>query len=277
MTPAEFVNPPDGSLMRLIPGGTARLGSTLDEIEYAVGLDKDSELFSLENEMPQFEALIPAYYLAVYAVSNQQFARFLSEVRPAIGVLNVWIPWRERLCLPEDESRPYLVVAGFERHPVTNVSWFGANAYCSWAGLRLPTEWEWEKAARGTDARIFPWGDYWSPDRLCWHGSHEESVDTVPVDCFESGCSPYGIFQMAGNIEEWCADWYQAHAYEAYTAGTLTPPRHGLERVIRGGNCRRRNRLEFRCAMRRGNRPAFVNTILTGIRCAVDRAPQSFR
>jgi formylglycine-generating enzyme required for sulfatase activity len=273
MNPAEFFYAPDGSLMRLIPGGKATLGSTLDEIEYAVGFDKDAKLFSLQNEMPQFEDIIPPCYVAVYAVTNQQFARFLAETRPPSGVLNVWIPWRERIRVPEEDTAPYSVVTGFETHPVTNVSWFGADAYCSWAGLRLPTELEWEKAARGTDARIFPWGDQWSPERLCWHGSHEASIDTVPVDSFENGCSPYGIFQTAGNVEEWYANWYQSRAYEVYVAGKLTPPRHGLERVIRGGNCRRRNKLEFRCAMRRGNRPAYVNTILTGIRCTADRAP----
>jgi formylglycine-generating enzyme required for sulfatase activity len=123
------------------------------------------------------------------------------------------------------------------------------------------------------DGRIFPWGDGWEAERLCWHGSHLESVDTVPVDSFENGCSPYGMVQIAGNVEEWCADWYHPRAYETYATGTLSSRQHGLERVIRGGNCRRRNRLEFRCAMRRGNRPAYVNTILTGIRCAADRAP----
>jgi formylglycine-generating enzyme required for sulfatase activity len=153
---------------------------------------------------------------------------------------------------------------------VTNVSWFGAQAYCAWAGLRLPTELEWERAARGKDGRVFPWGNEWSAEKLCWHGSHLESQDSAPVDSFGSGCSPFGIFQMAGNVEEWCADWYGPHIYALYAAGALTPPKHGLERVIRGGNCRRRNRLEFRCAMRRGNRPAFMNTVLTGIRRAGD-------
>jgi sulfatase modifying factor 1 len=73
---------------------------------------------------------------------------------------------------------------------------------------------------------------------------------------------------MAGNVEEWCADWYQPHAYAGYAKGVPAPPTHGSERVVRGGNCQRRNRLEFRCAMRRGNKPAFTNIVLTGIRCA---------
>jgi hypothetical protein len=81
MYPAEFVNAPDRCLMRLIPAGKAILGSTREEIEYAVRLDKDGELFSLKNEMPQFEAFIPSYYIAAYATTTQQFARFLTETR----------------------------------------------------------------------------------------------------------------------------------------------------------------------------------------------------
>jgi len=267
---AEFIIGRDDSLMRLIPAGKSVIGSSPEEIKRAILLDKEGELFSLGNETPRFEAIVPPYYIGVYAVTNQQFVRFLSNTRPSIAVLNLWIPWRDRIRSPRDSSAAYTVVVGFEKHPVTNVSWFGAEAYCVWAGMRLPTEIEWEKAARGIDGRIFPWGNRWLPENLCWHGSHLPTEDTVPVDSFENGSSPYGIVQMAGNVEEWCADWYEPHIHERYAAGVLTPPTHGRERVIRGGNCQRRNKLEFRCPMRRGNKPAFVNTILTGIRCARD-------
>jgi formylglycine-generating enzyme len=268
----EYIIARDESLMRLIPPGQAIFGSTPDEIKRAILLDKEGELFSLENECPQFCAFIPAYYFGVYAITNQQFARFLSSTRPSTAVLNVWNPWRERIRLPLRQSDDYVVTSGFERHPVTHVSWLGAQAYCLWAGLRLPTEIEWEKAARGTDGRIFPWGDQWASENLCWYGSHPETEDTVPADSFENGRSPYGIYQMAGNVEEWCADWYHPHIYEQYASNVLTPPSHGRERVVRGGNCFRRNKLEFRCAMRRGNKPAFANILLTGIRCAADGA-----
>jgi formylglycine-generating enzyme len=272
----EYFLARDESLMCLIPPGEAIFGSTRDEIKRAILLDKEGELFSLDNEMPQFRAFVPAYYFGLYAITNQQFARFLSNTRPSIAILDSWIPWRERVRAPGIQSADYVVTAGFERHPVTHVSWLGAQAYCLWAGLRLPTEIEWEKAARGVDGRIFPWGNQWSPERLCWYGSHPATEDTAPVDWFENGRSPYGIYQMAGNVEEWCADWYQPHVYEGYSSGILIPPSHGLERVVRGGNCFRRNRLEFRCAMRRGNKPAFANILLTGIRCACDAPSTSF-
>jgi formylglycine-generating enzyme required for sulfatase activity len=105
-TPAESFIAADGSLMRLIAPGKAILGSTPDEIEYAIGFDPGGKLFSLTNETPQLDTFISAYYIAVYAVTNQQFARFLSESRPPPGVLNIWIPWRDRIRISEDDTAP---------------------------------------------------------------------------------------------------------------------------------------------------------------------------
>jgi len=256
--------------MRLIPEGSFLMGSTPADIEAAIRTDKDGPQFALLNETPQFIAFVPDFYLAVYAVTNEQFARFLSQARPSPEQLQLWIPWVERIALPVTANEPYQALGGFEKHPVMNVSWFGAEAYCRWAGSRLPTEIEWEKAARGIDARIFPWGNDWHPEWLCWWGSHGPTTTTVPVDAFPEGRSPYGIFQMAGNVEEWCADWYQHDVYRRYAAGDFEQPKHGVGRVVRGGNCLRKNKLEFRCAMRRANTAAFANVILTSIRPARD-------
>ena len=271
-----LTNRRDGSLMQLVPAGEFIMGSTRADVDAAIGMDKDGPQFPLLNETPQFHAFVPDFYIAVYAVTNFQFARFLSSTRPSREQLQLWLPWIEQISAPGGLNDSYHVLAGFENHPVVNVSWFGAEAYCHWAGLRLPTETEWEKAARGNDGRIFPWGNEWHPENLGWWGSHDAAKTTVPVDAFPQGRSPYGIFQMAGNVEEWCADWYQQEVYKRYASGDLYPPGHGIGRVIRGGNCLRKNKLEFRCAMRRANTPSFTNMILTGIRCACNAKPARF-
>ena len=264
-----WTNQKDGSLMRLIPAGEFIMGSTLEQTEAAKHMDKAGPQFPLSHETPQFRAKIDSFYLCAFAATNEQFARFLTETKPSPQQLKRWVSWLDRIVIQPNDS--YRAVSDFKLHPVINVTWFGAEAYFNWAGLRLPTEIEWEKAARGNYGRIFPWGNEWDPDCLCWWGSHDEKETTAPVDAFENGCSPYGIFQMAGNVEEWCADWYQPDVYKHYAAGNLATPQAGMGRVIRGGNCLRKNKLEFRCAMRRANTPAFTNILLTGIRCACDR------
>jgi len=246
------------------------MGSTTEQTEAAKRMDKAGPQFPLLHETPQFRAQLGNFYVAVFAVTNEQFARFLTETKPSPEQLQRWISWLDRITAKPNDS--YRAVPEFKNHPAINVTWFGADAYCGWAGLRLATEIEWEKAARGTYGRTFPWGNEWDPDRLCWWGSHDEKETTVPVDAFRDGCSPYGIFQMAGNVEEWCGDWYQPGVYKRYATGNLAPPRAGVGRVIRGGNCLRKNKLEFRCAMRRANTPSFTNILLTGIRYAADRA-----
>ena len=256
--------------MRLIPAGEFIMGSTLDQTEAAKRMDKAGPQFPLLHERPQFRVTTCDFYLGVFAVTNEQFAHFLSETKPSGGQLQCWVSWLDRI-VSSNQGGSYSAVPEFKSHPVINVTWVGAEAYCRWARLRLPTEIEWEKAARGDDGRIFAWGNHWDPDRLCWWGSHDEKESTSPVDAFRQGCSPYGIFQMAGNVEEWCVDWYQRDIYQRYAAGNLALPPAGMGRVIRGGNCLRKNKLEFRCAMRRANTPSFTNILFTGIRCAADR------
>jgi formylglycine-generating enzyme required for sulfatase activity len=265
-----WTNPVDGSTMRLIQEGNFTMGSTLSDVAAAIRMDKDGDQFALLNETPQFIVFVPSFYISVYAVTNAQFARFLSDVLPSRSQLQLWLPWMERIIGPSSDRDLFLALPSFEKHPVVNVSWHGAEAYCRWARLRLPTEVEWEKAARGIDARIFQWGNEWRPEYLCWWGSHDAENTTVPVDAFPQGRSPYGIFQMAGSVEEWCADPYEHDVYQRYATGDFKSPKHGMGRVVRGGNCLRRNKLEFRCAMRRSNTAAFANIVLTGIRCACD-------
>jgi len=262
----------DGSQLRLIPGGKSIMGSTANQIAATRRADRDGALFSLGNEWPQFQVDLPAFYLGVYAATNAQFVRFLNIAAPDPAEPALWLAALEHL-LPPRAGEPWRVEQGYDNHPVAHVSWLGAEAYCRWAGLRLPTEVEWEKGARGVDGRIFPWGDTWDETRLRWHGGNRINNATMaPVDAYPAGRSPYGLFQMAGNVEEWCVDFYRPTIYRRYACGDFRRPTSGYGRVVRGGACLRRHPLEFRCPMRRGNPAAYVNILYTGFRCAADTA-----
>ena len=255
--PETRVNLRDGSLLRLIPLGEFTMGSAPSD-------DGDTQ-----PETLQCRVMVPIFYMALHAVTNEQFAHFLNEARPTPDRLREWLP-HAGLILPSPASDgSYRVKSGYERHPVVQISWFGADAYVRWAGLRLPTEIEWEKAARGTDGRIFPWGNEWDESRLRWHGGDRpEGETTAPVDAYPEGCSPFGCFQMAGNVEEWCEGHYQADAYDRYATGDLRTPASGRGRVVRGGSFIHCGSMEFRCAMRRSCPALPSKTHYTGLRCA---------
>ena len=225
-------NEPDGSLLVLAPEGEFLAGGS--------GSDEGGEKFSVR---------LPGYYLGLCAVTNAQYARFLTERRPGGSDLEKWIRL-DNDCFVRESGSGYEAYGGKADHPVVEVSWYGAEAYCEWSGLRLPTELEWEKGARGVDGREYPWGEEWEDGRRCRWDENKGNETTCGVWSYPGGCSPWGLYQMSGNVWEWCADWYDGDAYDRYKRGDLTAPSSGGGRVLRGGSWSNDLPGSFRCAYR---------------------------
>jgi len=154
-------------------------------------------------------------------------------------------------------------------HPVVNVTWDEAKAYCDWAGVALPTEAQWEKAARGTDGRKYPWGKGWDPRKLqCSKKNGGDAVSTAPVGSFPAGASPYGCLDMAGNVLQWCEDWYDENYPKSTSPTNPIGPAAGLGRVLRGGSWEGNIEDFFRCAIRDYGNPGDGDDI-SGFRCVV--------
>ncbi len=244
----RMTNEKDGTQLVLIPEGEFLAG----------GLGKDHG-----GDLP-FPVRLPAYYLALYPVTNAQYAHFLSLVRPFESRLKIgdylpimpgWIELGEG-CFIRKAGRRYEAYDEKNDHPVVNVSWHGAKAYAKWAGLRLPSELEWEKGARGVDGRKYPWGNTWDESK-CQISENWMYRKTNSVQNYPDGRSPWGLYQMYGNVNEWCEDMYDRYAYDRYRQGILDLPsrngdRKGLNlrgRVLRGGpgSLREDSPYTFRC------------------------------
>jgi sulfatase modifying factor 1 len=205
------------SEMVLIPSGEFLMGSDPEK-------DKDAE----EDEQPQHRVYVSEFYISKYPITNLEYHSFLKSTgygAPTLFFENLY-----------GQSR--------ENHPVNYVSWEAAVVFCAWMSketgkpFRLPTEAEWEKAARGTDGRIYPWGNDWDPAK-CNSGEGEVGR-TTPVRRYSpAGDNVYGVADMAGNVWEWCADWFDSKAYKGRSGMVVKNPRgpkRGSDRVLRGGS-----------------------------------------
>lgn len=236
-----------------IPAGPFLMGSSDKEVEKISRdlshgeLKADAKWFTAE--MPQHEAQVEEFYLDKYEITNAQYKEFVEATERS---------------LPRDwEGGTY--AEGKADHPVVYVSWEDADAYCKWVGKRLPTEIEWEKAARGTDARIWPWGDTFDVTKCnveSWEGSGSREVGSYP-----DGVSPYNVYDMAGNVWEWTDSWY-----DAYPGSTYKHPEFGKKmRVLRGGSWYHYDSLGpigARCASR-DRAVAQSVSYVAGFRCAI--------
>jgi formylglycine-generating enzyme required for sulfatase activity len=210
-----------------------------------------------DGEKPVHIVTLGAYWIDQTEVTNARFAQFIEEtgyqtLAEKEGWGLVWTPSTVEQVNGADWKHPQgpqSSISGMEQHPVVQVSWDDAVAYCQWAGHRLPTEAEWEKAARGTDGWTYPWGESKpAGNRLNFADKNlqvdwaNKSIDdgyqlTAPVGNYPDGASPYGVLDMAGNVSEWVADWYADSYYGSQTEGyNPLGPNLGEYRVLRGGS-----------------------------------------
>jgi formylglycine-generating enzyme required for sulfatase activity len=230
-----------------------------------------------QAEKPQHRVYLDDFYIDKYEVTNEQYAAFLSDLgrnteaceggNTCTDVRLEGIPYTADPMIVEYPGRPkssYRAVAGYERYPVYTVSWYGAKTYCQWLGKRLPTEAEWEKAARGTDGRRYPWGNEWDSRVLTpANGAALREIGLDPLNV-----SPYGAVDMLGNVGEWVSDWFDPAYYaispDRNPQGPAAPPAGALAlKSLRSPNG---DAVKWGLSTRNRDLPELRN--LWGVRCA---------
>jgi formylglycine-generating enzyme required for sulfatase activity len=250
--------------MLVIPSGTFVMGAP------------ESDPSAGDDEFPEHEVTVDTFYMDKFEVSVSQYAAFLNTLETyREACANIDCAWPRQIIgytsylmeIREEESVTYEAMEGFEDYPVNHVSWYGANSYCQAVGGRLPTEAEWEYAARGTDGRVYPWGDdppNWT--RAVFFSSAYS--DLKPVDALPDGASPFGVFGLAGSMWEWVSEWYGYDYYQNSPAENPLGPEDGESKVVRGGAWPNNNQADrVRSANRISRDPSFFSPDL-GFRCA---------
>jgi formylglycine-generating enzyme required for sulfatase activity len=223
----------DTGEMVLVPAGEFQMGCD----------DGNPNEDCYSDEQPLHTVYLDAYTIDKYEVTNAQYAEFLNVMGNQEEGGDTWLDADDGNVRIHESGGVWQVDSGYENHPVVEVTWYGARAYCQWRGKRLPTEAEWEKAARGSsDTRMYPWGNE-DPDcsRLNYFhydgSSYEYCVgDTTPVGSYPTGASPYGAMDMAGNVWEWVNDWYDGDYYSSSPYENPPGPASGSYKVLRGGS-----------------------------------------
>ena len=257
-----------------IPAGEFTMGSTESHTQEMIAFAKKQSYSGTFNEgwltceLPQHRLHLPTYRISRTPITVAQFAAFVAATGYRTTAEEKGTGWAKKTDGKWDWVQgadwqhprgPESDVGQKQNHSVTQVSWHDALAFCKWAGARLPSEAEWEKAARGTDGRIWPWGDA-EPDAQRCNFSDSKIGDTSPVGIYSAGASPYGVLDMAGNVDEWTSsrwggyDWGKPGFVYPYKADE----REGLDvedsRVIRGGSYAT-DRVFVRCAHRYWGHP----------------------
>jgi formylglycine-generating enzyme len=239
----------DGAPMILIPSGSFPMGVPPG--------DRDGG----RDEYPRHEVHLDDYYIDKYEVTNGRYKEFVKATghrvpqNPKNPTRNLW--------------QGDAIAESLTDRPVVNVDWADANAYCKWAGKRLPTEAEWEKAAKGNNDWRFPWGNVEpTAKHLNYNQKWIGEKTLMPVGSYEAGKSPYGVYDMAGNVWEWVNDWYDPKYYEKSPNTNPKGPETGTERVLRGSGWQNETPT-VRIFTRVDSDPAVRNES-TGFRCARD-------
>ena len=247
---AEITHPKDGSIMIDIPEG-----------EFVMGSDKYSA------EQPVQTIALDRYHIDKFLVTNKQFRKFVEETKyvtdaekEGYGMVRIGRRWKKVSGATWTSPDGLSSIEGKDDCPVTQVSYNDALKYSEWAGKDLPTEAQWEKAARGSDGNIYPWGNSEPDDTMA---NFDNLVGhTTPVNQYEKGQSFYGLHDMGGNVYQWCKDWYATGEREAKNHHG---PDTGKERVVKGGSF-----IEGTESLRSANRDRYEPTYrsyLFGFRC----------
>ena len=245
-----MLSPKDGMTLIYVPAGEFEMGSEAEEglaacrELYEPFSDRECERGWYEDEEPRHNVYLDAFWIDKTEVTNAQFATFLKDQGNQSEGGETWLDTDDDDVQIGQNGSQWQPQSGYEDHPVIEVTWYGAQAYCAWAGRRLPTEAEWEKAARGENGLTYPWGNTFDGDyvnfcdsdcKFDWANPNYDDgyADTAPVGTYPTGASSYGALDMAGNVWEWVADWY-----DVYPGGDSSASDYfGQERrVLRGGS-----------------------------------------